>query len=535
MKGRLRKCLVTLLAALLLVPGGFAAPASAADPAVPEEVTVFHETFADGAGVAVKSGDPAITPVDKSFDGNPDGKALYISDRANTWDGLDFPIADLGLVQGKTYNIKITGFVDEGEATNNGILALQPVDAGADNYGPWIGNVTLKSGEAFTITARHTVDKSEFPTLRLSSDGNGATVPYYIGEVIITTSNPIYEETFDKSDLSETVLIPSGNPKLALVQGVVFEGNPDGHALSVTERVYDHDAVDIPFSALNLRDGFEYSVTVAVYVDPGTTIPADASIGMQTVENDDGWVSTPLEAGKAVSFTQTFTVNSADARAIRIQTLNGGHVPFYIGSITIRQLTKGDPGEPFKPVDVAKFDFDDGTTQGWTGRGGAQANASAEQSHSGTHSLKITDRSNGWHGAQISIAGLIQPGAEYRFKAFARLADGEDPTVVRLTVQIGQDNAEYRRVTEDVPVADDNWTELKPESNFKIAEPHSVVLLYAESDDPDAAFYIDDVIITQVAPAPPQPPEDLFSQTFDFEDGTQGWRARGGEIGRAHV
>src|SRR5690606_16883401 len=78
----------------------------------------------------------------------------------------------------------------------------------------------------------------------------------------------------------------------------------------------------------------------------------------------------------------------------------------------------------------------------------------------------------------------------------------------------------------DTPVTDQAWVELSPGTNFRLNEPNAVVKLYAESEDPNVEFYIDDVTITQVTPAPPQQ-DELFTQTYDFEDGVQGWRARG--------
>jgi len=527
-KGRFRKFVMAFLAALLIVPGGLAAPA-AADPNVPETVTVFHESFAGGQGVAVQSGSPSIMHVTgKVFDGNADGHALYLSGRTNTWDALDYEFEKIGLFDGKTYTVTVIGYVDADETVPAGAKAYLQT---ANSYGLW-GEADFEPGKAFALTGTVTADYSKDDRLRIQSNGYGESVSFYIGEVIITTDNPIYEESFDKSDFSETKLVQSGNPKLELVQGVVFDGNPDGHALSVTDRVYDYDGVDIPFSAFYLKDGYEYSVTIAVYVDANVTVGPDAVIAMQTVDDYKGWASAPLEAGKAVNLTQTFTVDTNSARAIRIQTSNAGQVPFYIGSITIRQLTAGGPEDPFEPVEIAKYDFDDGTTQGWTGRGDGTAAASTDKSHSGTHSLKITNRSQNWHGAEINIADLILPGAEYQFKAYARLVDGQPGANIHLTVQVGEGaGATYTWVTKDTPVTDGDWVELSPgDENFKLSEPNAVVKLYAESsegdNDPKVEFYIDDVTITQVTPAPPQQ-DELFTQTYDFEDGVQGWRARG--------
>lgn len=54
------------------------------------------------------------------------------------------------------------------------------------------------------------------------------------------------------------------------------------------------------------------------------------------------------------------------------------------------------PGEQ-----IAFYDFEDNTAQGWTGRGGTEVvEPSAEAAHTGRYSLKTTNRTLEWHGPQ---------------------------------------------------------------------------------------------------------------------------------------
>src|SRR5690606_28834957 len=54
------------------------------------ESTVYHETFDNGQGVATQAGDAKLSPVsDLTFDGNEDGKSIYVNGRSNNWDGVD--------------------------------------------------------------------------------------------------------------------------------------------------------------------------------------------------------------------------------------------------------------------------------------------------------------------------------------------------------------------------------------------------------------------------------------------------------------
>lgn len=96
-----------------------------------EAETVYHESFADGKGIAVQSGGASLTQVTgKVFDGNDDGAALYVSNRSNNWDAADFRITEIGLENGKTYTITVKGYVDADVTIPDGAQVwLQTVDS----------------------------------------------------------------------------------------------------------------------------------------------------------------------------------------------------------------------------------------------------------------------------------------------------------------------------------------------------------------------------------------------------------------------
>ena len=81
---------------------------------------------------------------------------------------------------------------------------------------------------------------------------------------------------------------------------------------------------------------------------------------------------------------------------------------YYIDDITVN-------GEK---VDVSyeteyNNDFDDGTAQGWTGRGSATASVVNTASHSGDYSLFISGRTQLWNGASINKSDMLQSGKYY--------------------------------------------------------------------------------------------------------------------------
>ncbi|WP_084146587.1 endo-1,4-beta-xylanase [Paenibacillus wynnii] len=159
-------------------------PAPAPDTTVPSDtVTVYHESFASGKGVATQAGSASLAPVtDKVFAGNADGAALYVSNRANNWDAADFKFSDIGLVNGKTYTVTASVYVDSDVTVPSGAEAyLQTISSYS-----LLANVNYEAGKAITLIKEFTVDTSKDTTLRVQSNDAGKTVPFYLGDVLIT-------------------------------------------------------------------------------------------------------------------------------------------------------------------------------------------------------------------------------------------------------------------------------------------------------------------------------------------------------------
>ena len=185
MKLKWQKVFAVLLAILLLVPAGWVAPVAAAT-----STTVYHETFKDPTNVPKQSGGPTIEHVNKLFDGNEDDGALHLTNRKETWDGLDFNFADIHLQNGITYKITIKGYVDSDVIVpHDAVASLQPVNASTNSYGDWITSSALTAGQPFTLSADYTANATTYATLRIGSNEAGAEVPFYIGDVLITTED----------------------------------------------------------------------------------------------------------------------------------------------------------------------------------------------------------------------------------------------------------------------------------------------------------------------------------------------------------
>ena len=81
---------------------------------------------------------------------------------------------------------------------------------------------------------------------------------------------------------------------------------------------------------------------------------------------------------------------------------------YYIDDITVN-------GEKVDVSYATEYnnDFDDGTAQGWTGRGSATASGVNTASHSGDYSLFISGRTQLWNGASINKSDMLQSGKFY--------------------------------------------------------------------------------------------------------------------------
>ncbi|WEK54611.1 MAG: endo-1,4-beta-xylanase [Candidatus Cohnella colombiensis] len=308
-------------------------------PAPESGTTVYHETFASGKGIAYESGGATLTPVTgKVFNGNADGAALYVANRTNNYDAADFDYSKIGLVNGKTYTVTVSVYVDPDVTVPSGAQAyLQTISS----YG-LLANANYVAGEAITLTREFTVNTTSDTKLRVQSNEAGKEVPFYIGDVLITEksdANVVYHESFDSGKGSAS---QSGGANLEVVTGKVFNGNADGAALYVSNRSNNWDAADFKYSAIGLKDKHTYTVTVSVYVDDDVTVPSGAQAYLQTIGSYGLLANANYVAGAALTLSKEFTVDTSKDSTLRVQSNEEGKgVPFYIGDVLITEKIGG--------------------------------------------------------------------------------------------------------------------------------------------------------------------------------------------------
>ena len=197
-------------------------------------------------------------------------------------------------------------------------------------------------------------------------------------------------------------------------------------------------------------------------------------------------------------------------------------VHFFNLTLTLLLLTAA----PAAAQTVATYDFEDGTSEGWTSFFNASTPVSTTAAaYSGTHSLLTTTSSTGTGGPSISLNSILQPGAKYTITGWVMLTSGESASNANFTIRRSDPSCSggtcYDTIgTYQVPVNSSGWVQIG--GTYTASTTETGLLLYAQLVGATGAvsFYLDDVVITQTAP----PPGGTPVATYTFSDGgLDGW------------
>lgn len=318
-------------------------PAPAPSESTPTK-TVYHETFAQGKGVAYQSGGANLQAVSgKIFAGNDDGAALYVSNRKNNYDAPDFNFSDIGLVDGEKYTVTVTLYVDEDVVVPAGAQAyLQTIES----YKLW-ANANYKAGEALTLTTDLTVDlKSKDTKLRIQSNDAGATVPFYVGDVLITQQvSELDSTTITFEDQTAGGFKGRAGTETLTVTNEANHTAGGGYALKVEGRTATWHG-----PSLNIEDfvseGFEYHISawVKLISSSSTQLQLSTQVGNgssanyvalapKTINVSDDWVQ--------FEGTYRYSNTSSNYLTIYIESSNNSSASFYIDDIIITKTGSG--------------------------------------------------------------------------------------------------------------------------------------------------------------------------------------------------
>jgi endo-1,4-beta-xylanase len=170
---------------------------------------------------------------------------------------------------------------------------------------------------------------------------------------------------------------------------------------------------------------------------------------------------------------------------------------------------------------VVENGFEKGVEK-WEARGDrVSIGSSKDQALSGTKSLKVSGRSANWQGSQLNVTKILVKGKAYKFTVSVKLAKGEKPDDIKMTMQRGDTNYDTIGVATVNP---DEWTTIS--GKFKCSGGDPYMLVYVEAIRANTSYFIDDFKIEDAG-------DDIPKQTGvilqnDFEDMTaQNWVVRG--------
>ncbi len=164
----------------------------------------------------------------------------------------------------------------------------------------------------------------------------------------------------------------------------------------------------------------------------------------------------------------------------------------------IDKLTFNDGIE--KPIELKKhvLDFENGTTEDWTGRAGTEmVEVTDVEAYSGSYSLKTSNRTSSWHGPTMDITNMVVKGKEYEFSTYFRFVQPPaTESKVKLTLEVTDFGGTKYIALDELDTNRNDWFELK--GNYVLDPDITTIKLYVETSNPNDSFYIDDVIINPV-------------------------------------
>ncbi len=484
-------------------------------------VTVYHEDFQNGQGVATQSGSANLSVVDKEYPEKVDSKSLFVGNRTNNWDAADFKFSDLNLENEKTYKVTIKGYIDIDATTEaGGQIVVQALNPSPEAYDSYMGTAQITTGAAFTITANYTPDTSRFDRIRIQSNSEGAKTNFYIDDILITTEQVVSQTEVYHEDFvnGQGVATQSGGANLSVVDKE-YPGKVDAKSLFIGNRTNNWDAADFNFSDLHLENGKTYKVTIKGYIDTDAVVESGGQIVVQALnpstQDYDSYLGTAqITAGTAFTITGDYTPDTSRFDRIRIQSNNeGAKTNFYIDDILITtnstnggQVPQDPPRDPALPFNT--ITFEDQTTDGFAGRNGTEIlTVTDEENHTegGSYALKVENRQEAWHAPALHVEKYVDKGSEYKITAWVKLISPAS-SQIQLSTQIGSSSPNYVTLDGKTISTNDGWVKLEGIYRYNTV-PDEFLTIYVESaSNKTASYYIDDISF-----------ESTGSGTVDFQ------------------
>ena len=301
-----------------------------------------------------------------------------------------------------------------------------------------------------------------------------------------------------------------------------------------------------PSLSLNstLLAGAKYTISGFVRLTPGETATtanftirrSDPSCSGGTCFDTVGAFQVPVSSSGWAQISGTYMVSTTETGLQLYAQLVGpmSAQSFYLDNVVIAEVSPPPGGTP-----VASYTFVDGGLDGWVPFGSPTLSNAAPpvpDPNSDAHTLLTTNRTATFMGPSLNLLSVpnVVASATYQVSAYVLLAapDSSNPTVTMSTKTADcATSGAFGNIATSTTLSSTAWTKVQGTFSFSnLPGPPTGLTLYFQSSSATDSFYISDVVISELAPPPPDPSQqDNSGITSTFEDGgLDGWSSRSG-------
>ena len=290
-----------------------------------------------------------------------------------------------------------------------------------------------------------------------------------------------------------------------------------------------------------LLPGAKYTITGFVRLTAGETATnanftikrSDPSCSGGTCFDTVGAFQVPVSNSGWVQIGGNYTVSTTETGLTLYAQLVGPTTAqsFYLDDVVITQTARPPGGTP-----LATYTFTDGP-DGWAAFGSVTLTSAPPpvlDPNNNPRALLTTNRTAGFMGPSLNLLSVpnVVAGAVYQVSAYVLLAapDSSNPTVTMSTKTTDcATSGAFGNLATSGALSSTAWTKVQGTFSFNnLPGPPTGLTLYFQSSSAMDSFYISDVVISELAPPPPNPSQQDNSGIMStFEDGgLDGWSSR---------
>ena len=188
---------------------------------------------------------------------------------------------------------------------------------------------------------------------------------------------------------------------------------------------------------------------------------------------------------------------------------------FTTGLLLASSALSAFPAQPASAATLLLAEFET-TNDSFSGRGGAEANWTSDQSYTENCSLFVSNRTSAWQGAQRDASSLMRAGETYAISAAVRQDSGEAAEMkFSLQFKNAAGTAEYDQIALDTAESGE-WLVLSNDA-YTVPEGATDLYIYVETTKSLTDFYVDSVTV-KGAPATIKKGDANGNLTVDAED-----------------